>query len=345
MISGLGVCLSELVQVPTAIIPTSASGLTKPTVIDVHKALSWWDILLMTLGGAFIIIMILWFWRRRAKMRRALRTQNFAREKNLDNPQNWRWKLIQFGERLFGHRKKNLQSELPMASDLDPLHSPRIRPLEHDINLNNMASTKSRARNPSRKKRETMSDVIPQRSSPSQHRHTPFDSYIERRRKEEHDSRLKARTEQDSQDLPSGSQRRTPERREKDVNMGTSSPALAQNPPVTTAQVAQTGSQSYLTSQQGYMMATRPTVTGLSSQSQSPFPIPTYTIAPSFAGPTSTGSVPQQHPGGNLMPMPLALSGNGQGSYWLTQGNVPQPVMVMQPMHTSVSDNPFRRRY
>ena len=57
----------------------------------------------MTLGCAFIFVVFLWLCRRKAKKRRAKRTAEFATSKGLDRKQNWRWRLIRFGEKLFGH--------------------------------------------------------------------------------------------------------------------------------------------------------------------------------------------------------------------------------------------------
>ena len=59
----------------------------------------------MTLGCAFIFVVILWLCRRKAKKRRAKRTAAFASSKGLDQKHNWRRRLIHFGEKLFGHPK------------------------------------------------------------------------------------------------------------------------------------------------------------------------------------------------------------------------------------------------
>jgi hypothetical protein len=59
----------------------------------------------MALGCAFIFLVILMCWRRRARKQRAKQTAQFAAAKSLDKPQGWRYKLIRFGERLFGHRR------------------------------------------------------------------------------------------------------------------------------------------------------------------------------------------------------------------------------------------------
>ncbi|KAJ3810962.1 growth factor receptor domain-containing protein [Lentinula aff. lateritia] len=110
VVTGLGVCLSDLVVVPQASgsaapLP-SITGLTQPTVVTQtsSKRLQWWEILLMALGCAFIFLAVIWCWRRRARKQRAKRTKAFAKAKNLDQSTSWRWRLVRFGEKLFGHR-------------------------------------------------------------------------------------------------------------------------------------------------------------------------------------------------------------------------------------------------
>ncbi|KAF8621245.1 hypothetical protein AX15_007955 [Amanita polypyramis BW_CC] len=110
VIPGLGVCLSDLAVVPhgsqTKSLPLpSVTGVNNPTTVAVGRPLSWWEILLMTLGCAFISFVIVWLLRRRAKKRRSKKTAMFAASKGLDKKQNWRWRLIRFGERFFGHSK------------------------------------------------------------------------------------------------------------------------------------------------------------------------------------------------------------------------------------------------
>ncbi|KAJ7150880.1 TNFR/NGFR cysteine-rich region family protein [Mycena crocata] len=110
VVPGLGACLSEFVDVPAtttsggAPLPT-ASGIDAPTsaVSPPRRALEWWQILLMALGCAFIFIAVLWLYRRRARKQRAQRTAQFAAKRRLD-PVGWRWRLLRFGEKLFGHR-------------------------------------------------------------------------------------------------------------------------------------------------------------------------------------------------------------------------------------------------
>ncbi|KAK7688883.1 hypothetical protein QCA50_007574 [Cerrena zonata] len=58
----------------------------------------------MALGCAFIFLMFLMCWRRRARKRRAQATVAFAQAKRLTPQNNWRWRLVRFGERLFGHK-------------------------------------------------------------------------------------------------------------------------------------------------------------------------------------------------------------------------------------------------
>ncbi|KAF8204328.1 insulin-like growth factor binding protein [Mycena galopus ATCC 62051] len=115
VVPGLGVCLSDLVIVTT---PAANNGtITAPTKdtppppppppaapVTVGRALAWWEILLMTLGCAFIFLLVLMCWRRRARKRRAKQTAAFAASKRLDPKTNWRWRLLRFGEKLFGHK-------------------------------------------------------------------------------------------------------------------------------------------------------------------------------------------------------------------------------------------------
>jgi hypothetical protein len=58
----------------------------------------------MALGCAFIFLLFFMCWRRRARRIRAKHTARFASVKALDRKDNWRWRLVRFGERLFGHK-------------------------------------------------------------------------------------------------------------------------------------------------------------------------------------------------------------------------------------------------
>ncbi|CAK5272781.1 unnamed protein product [Mycena citricolor] len=77
VVSGLGACLSELVDVPSVTSGSplpSASGIDAPTTGTANttrRRLAWWEILLMVLGCVFILVMVLWLLRRRAKNARA----------------------------------------------------------------------------------------------------------------------------------------------------------------------------------------------------------------------------------------------------------------------------------
>jgi hypothetical protein len=98
----LGVCLSELVTADNSLPPIT--GLDDPTTLSTRRPLEWWQILLMTLGCAFIFLVILWFFRRRAQKQRAKRTAIFASSKGLGGGKGyWRRKVVPFGEKLFGH--------------------------------------------------------------------------------------------------------------------------------------------------------------------------------------------------------------------------------------------------
>ncbi|KAL1947197.1 hypothetical protein VTO73DRAFT_14158 [Trametes versicolor] len=118
VIPGLGLCLSDLVVVPPASTTNSASPLPTITGIDtpistapassttvVKRSLQWWEILLMALGCAFIFVVFLMCWRRRMRKRRVAATANFAAAKQLNHSKSWRYRLVRFGEKLFGHRK------------------------------------------------------------------------------------------------------------------------------------------------------------------------------------------------------------------------------------------------
>jgi len=109
VVPGLGACLSELVLVPTgsgsSALPT-ITGISAPTTATTRQPLSWWEILLMALGCAFIFVAFLYCWRRRARKQRAKETAAFAVAKSLDHKTSWRLRLARFGERLFGHSSK-----------------------------------------------------------------------------------------------------------------------------------------------------------------------------------------------------------------------------------------------
>jgi hypothetical protein len=122
VIAGLGVCLSELVQVPTntgtASPLPSITGLSDPTTVGSKRSpLEWWQILLMALGCAFILLVVLMWWRRRARKQRAKRTAMFAKAKNLRG--GWRQRLVRFGEKFFGHSARGRAAVLPVHHDPD----------------------------------------------------------------------------------------------------------------------------------------------------------------------------------------------------------------------------------
>ncbi|KAJ4474127.1 hypothetical protein C8J55DRAFT_537066 [Lentinula edodes] len=93
VVTGLGVCLSDLVVVPQA----SGSAAPLPSITGLTQPIVWWEILLMALGCAFIFLAVIW-------KQRAKRTKAFAQAKNIDQSTSWRWRLVRFGEKLFGHR-------------------------------------------------------------------------------------------------------------------------------------------------------------------------------------------------------------------------------------------------
>ena len=99
VVPGLGVCLSDLVSVPqvsgTSVVPLpSITGINTPAVIGGSRRLTWWEILLMTLGCVFIFLCVLALFRRRMRAKRAKRTAEFAAAKNIDSRgMSWRQRL------------------------------------------------------------------------------------------------------------------------------------------------------------------------------------------------------------------------------------------------------------
>ncbi|EKM56090.1 uncharacterized protein PHACADRAFT_257156 [Phanerochaete carnosa HHB-10118-sp] len=139
VVPGMGICLSDLVEVPTPSGTNSAVPLPTISGIDTPvsstppstgttRPLAWWEILLMALGCAFIFLVILILWRRHARKKRAKATAMFANVKRLDQPNSWRWRLIRFGERLFGH-KRNRAVPVP-PSEPEHVRMEKLREVE-----------------------------------------------------------------------------------------------------------------------------------------------------------------------------------------------------------------------
>ncbi|KXN84120.1 Furin-like protease 2, partial [Leucoagaricus sp. SymC.cos] len=111
VVNPLGACLSELIAVPQASgtsglppMPT-VTGINQPTVVK-GKKLEWWQILLMALGCAFIFVAVLWCCRRRNRKRREERRRRVQAYAFANTDKNgWKWRLIRFGEKFFGHSK------------------------------------------------------------------------------------------------------------------------------------------------------------------------------------------------------------------------------------------------
>ena len=132
VVSGLGICLSDLVEVPSPSVTKSSplptiSGIDAPVPLSSPKTssrpLAWWEILLMALGCAFIFVVILMLWRRHARKKRAKATAMFATAKRLDRQGGWRWRLMRFGEKLFGHNR----SRLVPARQPEPVRMEKLR--------------------------------------------------------------------------------------------------------------------------------------------------------------------------------------------------------------------------
>ena len=163
VVAGLGVCLSDLVVAPKASgtnspapLP-SITGLTNPTVPTTsRRPLAWWQILLMALGCAFIFLVILMLWRRRARKQRAKRTAMFASAKKLDQKSNWRWRLVRFGEKLFGHNASRKVVPVPVSEENEDIKLTKLRDAEearHNREMENLIGSYEYSRTGSRSSR------------------------------------------------------------------------------------------------------------------------------------------------------------------------------------------------
>ena len=361
VIPGLGICLSDVVQKSTstnsfAPIP-SATGLTDPTVINnTHPSLAWWEILLMALGCAFIFIVILMLWRRRARKQRAKQTAMFASAKKLDGGNGWRWRLEQLRKRLFGKKKRAFHAEvLPMAYHDDPRrhdsftdssHS-RISP-SREVRLKKLRDMDTHTGNDLDKYIDHYEDTVHSRSTsrtPSTFSSIDDHYPVHNPRRIERDSLYTEVT---------GNQRLTPEPRQplrRDIS-GTSKlvkkPVLIDLepreektvvPPSLQFQIVHPDGGSLASEAQAYAMSVRP---GLVTQ---PPGMPSTFIR--SATPILLTPTP-----------PLIGQAQGQQSYWLTPVNThpiggPQQLLdnpstletvVLEPAHTGgSSNNPFRQ--
>lgn len=375
VIPGLGICLSELVRVPSstnssAPVP-STTGLTDPTVtVNSHHSLAWWQILLMALGCAFIFILILMLWRRRARKQRVKQTAMFASAKKLDGGNGWRWRLEQLRKRLFGKKKGGYHTEvLPIAyhdvgrrpnSLAISSHSRILISPNRDIKPKEVRIVENRST-----KRDTADDLDNIIGHYAHSTHSRFsrapstlpgiDDYHYPR----HNPR---RIERDSlYSEATGNQRLTPEPRQplkRDASKLLKSPVLIDLetqgekaiPSSLPLQIVQTGGSSLPTDAQAYAMSARSGLITVSTNTASPQP---PTMPSSFIRTTTPMT---------LTPTP-PLIGQAQGPYWLSPVVNTHPIggsqqqfhlldddpsaldtVVLQPMNTGGSSrNPFRQ--
>ena len=126
-ISGLGVCLAELVVVPNNAVvppvtippldPNAANNAQQPQSNGFKP--EWWQILLMVLGGLFIIIVCILIWRRQARKKRAKRTQEFKvqLEKRGIWSRLWRNPFSFFTRKKKDNRARDLEGARSSAGD------------------------------------------------------------------------------------------------------------------------------------------------------------------------------------------------------------------------------------
>ncbi|KAF8882178.1 TNFR/NGFR cysteine-rich region family protein [Gymnopilus junonius] len=208
VVPGLGVCLSDLVVTAPSSTGTGTSaplptitGLNEPTTIVKSRRLQWWEILLMALGCAFIFLVFIWLFRRRQRKQRAKKTALFATGAAVNRgPTSWRWRLIRFGEKLFGQKhsykaphivhlgpvqdeNEDIKlSKLRAAEEARMLPPPRspprpAPPSQADIDMVNLIGSYNRPDSPEGVKyypqqyhntpRDSISDASSSRSAPS----------------------------------------------------------------------------------------------------------------------------------------------------------------------------------
>jgi hypothetical protein len=333
VIPRLGLCLSELLQKPASLPSGSETLMPVPTVTNPTTPipplkLTWWQIFLMTLGCAFILIVLIWCWRRKTRKHREKKTNSFARAKDLDG--GW---LSRWGQRLFRNKR-----EIPLTYGRSSLYSPKIHPIEDDMMLRKLAPPTPAAKKLSTKKRNSMDELI----SAYEHSPTPSISSVDRVSRSR--SRwLRRRIDRYSHALYSGKQRSGRDRREQNVPV----PVLSKK--------ALWNSEGVLVNRfnvlnQASMRAVRPGVSPQSTPSR--FPKQTYIAPPSFAReihvePKSSGAV-THYTGGTRMP--AIHTGNDQGPYpllpvpTLQQFHERQPLYMGTDYSTALPHNPFRNR-
>ncbi|EAU82768.2 insect antifreeze protein [Coprinopsis cinerea okayama7 len=129
MVPDLGVCLSELVLVPSS--GTSTGGAPLPSISGINtptkgkSGLEWWQILLIVLGCVLVLVIILLIWwrRRRARSRKEASTKgdtyvfnglgrNYDEEEG--GKKGWRWNLISWSEWLFSGSSRRHRDNLEL---------------------------------------------------------------------------------------------------------------------------------------------------------------------------------------------------------------------------------------
>ena len=100
----------------------------------------------MALGCAFIFLMVLLCWRRRARKNRAKDTARFANAKALDrNGGNW---FVRFGEKLFGHAPRTGKVALQEDEEPEEIKLMKLREAEeamHDDTIDKLIGSYERS--------------------------------------------------------------------------------------------------------------------------------------------------------------------------------------------------------
>jgi len=312
----------------------------------------------MALGCAFIFILILMLWRRRARKQRAKQTAMFASAKRLDGGNGWRWRLGRLRERLFGKKLRPYHTDvLPMAYHDDPRRSDVSSHSRIPVSSNRDFQVKKLRDMEETGNRHTTvddfdnfighyEDTMHSRSSRTPSTLSSIDDHypVHNPRRIERDSLYSEVT---------GSQRHTPEPRQPLRRDASAISKLVKNPVLIDLEEKVAPPSLSLhpiaTEARTYAMSVRPGLIAVSPNTASAQPPAT---------PSTLATTPM------LLTAAPALIGQAQGSYWLTPvvnthptGGPPQQLhlvnnpsassvdtVVLQPMNTGGSSrNPFRQ--
>ncbi|PFH50509.1 hypothetical protein AMATHDRAFT_144925 [Amanita thiersii Skay4041] len=129
VVPGLGVCLSNLASsssptTPSGPNPTGTGGQT--TINTIRRPLEWWQILLMALGCAFIVLVVIWLCRRRANKKRAKRTAMLAAQQKVHGKWCFKWGILPDSVKLM--KLRAAEEARPISHPYEYKHAPEPEP-------------------------------------------------------------------------------------------------------------------------------------------------------------------------------------------------------------------------